>query len=327
MSQTHLTLNPFLISPMKRFGKFHDTHLAGIAVLQGDFEKVVDLIMRPKEGEPPKILEARQKWQKRFNQLKNDASSNERAKAEASCAKFVLRSLGRFMASEVSVLESLSRNPLDYKRAFSCISKTMRMMFLHAVQSLLWNKVASFRIESLGRKILAGDLVVVEDENTPVKVVTEDDIAYNKYSLEDVVLPLLGTKSERPVNESGKLFGTLLEEIGITVDMFKNVQNRDLSFPGDYRKLICRPADVDFSIVEYNDPVQPLLQTDLMKLNGVQVLENSTNSSGEKDKTPLLGMVVGFTLPSSAYATIALRELMKKPTSSEYQKELGLGSA
>jgi hypothetical protein len=35
-------------------------------------------------------------------------------------------------------------------------------------------------------------------------------------------------------------------------------------------------------------------------------------------------MVVGFTLPPSSYATIALRELMKKPTSADYQKRLQL---
>jgi tRNA pseudouridine13 synthase len=213
----------------------------------------------------------------------------------------------------------------------------MRMMFLHAAQSLLWNQVASFRIEKLGRKIIVGDLVYAQNDgngnsqrkngstkdSASVKVVTEEDIAAAKYQLDDVVIPLLGTKSKRPENESGKLFDELLEENGLNVSMFKKIQDRDISCPGDYRKLICRPGDVDFAIVEYRDPYQPLLQTDLMKLTGVEVLKDGNNDgNGEK---PLLGMVVGFTLPSSAYATIAIRELMKRPTSSEYQKELGLG--
>ena len=37
-----------------------------------------------------------------------------------------------------------------------------------------------------------------------------------------------------------------------------------------------------------------------------------------------VAMVIGFTLPPSAYATVALRELMKRPTSTEYQTELKL---
>jgi len=309
----------------QRFGKFHDTHLAGIAVLQQDFEKVVEIIMRPKEEEQPWVKEARQKWQQRFSELATTATTDERAKAEAECARFVAKGLGRFMSSEVSVLGSLSRNPLDYKRAYSCIGKTMRMMFVHAVQSLLWNKVASFRIEKLGRDVVIGDLVMgPETTSQNVMVVTQEDITLNKYQLDDVVLPLLGTKSQLPENESGKLYEQVLEEIGVKAEMFQKIQDRDITCPGDYRKLICRPKDVDYSIVEYNDPVQPLLQTDLMKLTGTKVLEEKL---ADENVAPLLGMVVGFTLPSSAYATIALRELMKKPTSSEYQKDLDLGGS
>lgn len=308
---------------MQRFGKFHDTHLCGVALLQGDFEQIVEIIMRPKEGEQQHIADARRSWNQRFARLMpadEVTTENARKKAESDCASQVVRSFGRFMASEVALMECLSRYPLDYKRAFSCIGKTMRMMFMHAVQSLLWNKVTSFRIETMGREIVVGDLVFASDDTTSeVKHVTEEDIAAKKYSLVDVVVPLLGTKSLRPANELGKLFDSLMQEIGINADMFVKIQDRDLNCPGDYRKILCRPSDVDFTIVEYKDPVQPLLQTDLMALNGVPVLDDA--DEGEK---PLLGMVVGFTLPSSAYATIALRELMKKPTSSEYQKGLSL---
>merc|ERR1712226_104649 len=38
----------------------------------------------------------------------------------------------------------------------------------------------------------------------------------------------------------------------------------------------------------------------------------------------LIGMVISFTLPPSSYATIALRELMRRPTSMEYQTLLML---
>lgn len=318
----------------QRFGKFHDTHLAGILLLKGDFEGLVDIIMKPKEGEQQRIVEERRKWQKRFEKVADDDDTKEaRAKAEAACAKLVVRSLGRFMSSEVSILESLSRNPLDYKRAFSCINRTMKMMFLHAVQSLIWNKVASFRIQTMGREVLEGDLVLTQNGSSEegskgpssVKLVTKDEVSAKAYKLEDVVIPLLGTQTIKPGNKSGELFDTLLQEMNLTAEMLQNIQDRDLSCPGDYRKLICRPVDVDLSIVDYSDPFQPLLQTDLMKLNGVPVLGNGCEQIEEDKK--LLGVIVGFTLPSSAYATIALRELMKKPTSSEYQKELGLGAA
>ncbi|KAL7525900.1 hypothetical protein ACHAXR_001207, partial [Thalassiosira sp. AJA248-18] len=51
---------------MQRFGKFHDTHEVGIAIMKGDFEGAVDIIMREKTDESPRIAAARQQWAKRF---------------------------------------------------------------------------------------------------------------------------------------------------------------------------------------------------------------------------------------------------------------------
>mmetsp|Transcript_14500 Transcript_14500/g.25144 ORF Transcript_14500/g.25144 Transcript_14500/m.25144 type:complete len:104 (+) Transcript_14500:2-313(+) len=102
--------------------------------------------------------------------------------------------------------------------------------------------------------------------------------------------------------------------------MFKGVQDRELVVNGDYRKVVCHPTDFDYTIKEYFDPLQPLLQTDLMKVQG----EDITIEPKKEGETSKLAMIVGFTLPSSSYATIALRELMKHPTSNEFQKELKL---
>jgi tRNA pseudouridine13 synthase len=114
---------------------------------------------------------------------------------------------------------------------------------------------------------------------------------------------------------------TMDSELGVTVNLFKKVQDRDLAIYGDYRKLICRPKDFDFDIKEYYDPLQPLIQTDLMKLDGDNIEIQPKKEENEKVK---VAMIVGFSLPSSSYATIALRELTKKPTSNEYQMELKL---
>jgi tRNA pseudouridine13 synthase len=84
--------------------------------------------------------------------------------------------------------------------------------------------------------------------------------------------------------------------------------------------LICTPKDVTFAVKVYHDPLQPLLNTDLMELSGSKVGETKT----EDEPATLFGMVIGFTLPPSSYATIALRELTKRPTSSEYQSKLEL---
>jgi tRNA pseudouridine13 synthase len=310
---------------VQRFGKFHDTHHTGIAVLQGDFEKAVDVIMKIKEGEREEATKARELWHQRFAGCNGD-----RAPAEKGCAAQLLRQFHRSMTAEVAIVQSLARFPLDYKRAFGSIPKTLRMMFIHALQSYLWNAVASHRVQ-MADDCLEGDLVFTsegkgqDDGLASVRTLSAQDIASGQYTLLDIVLPLIGTKTRNPENACGDLFDKLLAEQGVTMEMMRNVLDRDLHCAGDYRKLVCRPTDVDCHIVEYTDPLQPLLQTDLMKLNGVQV-EAVADSARDtvREKGLLLGLVVGFTLPSSSYATIFLRELMKRPTSSEFQRELKL---
>lgn len=283
-------------------------------MLQGDFRKAIDIFMAPKPDDRPDSAKARKDWQDRF-------LNGETAESEAAAAKRVLKGLNRFMTAENSAMQSLSRYPQDYKRAFTCIPKTLRMMFLHAVQSLVWNRAASHRVTMNKTEVLTGDLVVIESTETPeIHVVTSEDIANNRFSIVDVVLPLIGTKSRFPENEMCDLMKKLLQDLGVTVNSFKNVQDKDLALNGDYRKLLCRPADFDFEIKEYYDPKQPLIQTDLMKLTG----EDIVISPAEEGQNKKIAMIVGFTLPSSSYATVALRELMKKPTSSEYQKDLKL---
>lgn len=304
---------------VQRFGKKYDTHLTGVAVLQGDYERAVDIILSPSSDERENIARAKKRWQERFQEQGVD-----RAQVESKCARNVVTELDRFMTSEIAVLNSLARYPLDYKRAFTCITKTMRMMFLHAVQSYIWNQVASHRIQVIGHSVVKGDLVYAREGGSEVKVVSDDDLAAFTYSIEDVVLPLVGAKTIYPDNSCALLFDELLQTHNLARDCFSQVQDRELALVGDYRKLICHPSDVDFEVLEYKGTKQPLLQTDLMKLQGINVdLRSGTSDSDQR----LYALRVGFTLPTSSYATIALRELMKRPTSGDYQRTLDLGDA
>ena len=251
------------------------------------------------------------------------------------------------MSAEIAILQSLVRKPFDYKKAFSCISKNLRMMFIHAVQSLIWNRATSHRIAKMDReKVLVGDLVpnpnkVENSTESKVHVVTEEDVETKKYIMEDVLVPVVGTKTVFPTNALGVVLKDLLGDLGLTVEMFRTIQDREIRANGDYRKAIIHPKDFDYHIREYYHPLQPLLQTDLMKLNGEEItieppppndekeeeLSSSSSSSSPSPSPPpkpLIAMVVGFTLPSSSYATIALRELTKCPTSNEFQSKLKL---
>ncbi|KAL3816183.1 hypothetical protein ACHAXA_007301 [Cyclostephanos tholiformis] len=338
---------------MQRFGKYYDTHLVGIAIMKGDFERAIDIIMEEKPDEYPRIAEARRRWARRFESINASSDENSAREAEMKCARAIQNSLGRFMNCENSIVSSLSRHPRDYKRAFCSIAKNMRSMFLHAYQSYLWNMVASHRIESGGStEVRVGDLVLTEDKPSheggggtsglkgkDVKIIEEQDLKDTRYSITDVVLPLAGSKIKYPSGLSGDFFDELLRKDGIKKSYFARIGtvDREIALGGDYRKLICKPEDVSFEIRMYQDPLQPLLQTDLMKVNNVDVAAITLCSSDEQQRQNLnqeddqeesnemiFGMSIGFSLPPSSYATIALRELTKRSTSSEYQSKLQL---
>jgi tRNA pseudouridine13 synthase len=355
----------------QRFGKYHNTHITGLAIVQGDYRTAVDTILCPpilddqngengvctaQQGNNALIRAAQIQWRDRFRAVQDDVSIEARSEIERDAARQMLNVMNHYMQSEIAILQSLCRFPLDYEKAFACITKTMRMMFIHAVQSLFWNKCASYRIDTLGQDIAVGDLVlarsttVADDgkhelysgengEGCPeVVVVTEMDVMNGRYGLDDVVLPLVGVKTRNPDNTSGLYLDSLLAEYKISREMINTLQHRDFHCSGDYRKLICRPNNVEYEIIRYEDELQPLLQTDLMKLSGIDVPHRINNQSHADENSidvastsqltntaSLLGMVIGFTLPSSSYATICLRELMKRPTSSEYQRQLNFG--
>lgn len=346
---------------MQRFGKNKDTHKVGIAVLQGNFKSAVDIILSLPESDKAKPIEdlddyrrAMLKWSTRFDSVKVDSDDEEELKkakleAERKCAGEILKGLRRFMLIEISLMSSLSRMPGNYKVAFKSIAKNTQLMYVHAVQSYIWNHAASHRAiayhnykkEGASDGVLKGDLVLVENKSEDqggsgtsglrgksVKVVTEDDVSSGKYSLKDVVLPLVGSMVKYPetddVNES--LYDKIVtKELGLSGKkvMERNQDgNMEFSLGGDYRRFICRPNDVTYELREYKDPIETLIQTDLMKVQGTEL---SCEKRTQGDNTSkLLGLVVGFTLPPSSYATIALRELTKRPTSTDYQSKLVL---
>ena len=130
---------------------------------------------------------------------------------------------------------------------------------------------------------------------------------------------------------------------------------RDFALPGDYRPLLVKPKDVEWTFLRYDIATEQLVQTDLEKLlaseagradvaselrhdtadgitsNDTQesvttTAATTTGTTTETTDSPkegrFLALTVAFSLGSSQYATMCLREIMKIPTSSAYQKTL-----
>jgi tRNA pseudouridine13 synthase len=80
----------------------------------------------------------------------------------------------------------------------------MRLMYIHAYQSYIWNMVASERVKLHGLKPIIGDLVY---DKTKIgkhycNIIKLDDNNINLYEIDDVVLPLPGHNVVYPNNES-----------------------------------------------------------------------------------------------------------------------------
>lgn len=85
---------------------------------------------------------------------------------------------------------------------------------------------------------------------------------------------------------------------------------------GAYRKLIVRPEKLTWQLVRHATDTDNLIRSDLEELRGEPGVETTEDGA-------LRSLLVQFELPSSTYATMVLREILKEDTSSAYQAKLG----
>ena len=139
----------------QRFGTTRPiTHLVGKALVQGNIEEAAMLFLaKPSPDEHPTSMAARKELQ------------------ESQDFKRALVAFPSQLRYERLMLTHLAEVPGDFVGAFRCLPLKLRMLFVQAYQSLLFNRFLSERIKrgfSLG-KAEAGDFVVnVERSGLPM---------------------------------------------------------------------------------------------------------------------------------------------------------------
>ncbi|XP_050414065.1 pseudouridylate synthase 7 homolog isoform X2 [Patella vulgata] len=301
--QSHGFINYF---GMQRFGTTTvSTHSVGKAILRENYKLAVDLILRPRDGDDKSMIGCRKIW------------------SETKDAKKMLDKLPAYHNIEKSVLYVLSKQGSNmYYNALQAIPRNLRLLYVHSYQSYIWNSMVSRRIQLYGFKLVEGDLVLNTDDNSKgeskmdIKPVVIDEDNMKDYSILDVVLPLPGYEMIYPTNNVGELYKELLAEDGIDITNMKT-KHKDFSVPGTYRKMVVKPTHVNKRIIYYNDHTMSLALSDLDILNGV---EEPKSIEGGKWKA----LKLEFSLPTSAYATMALREILKIDTSWAHQSTLNV---
>lgn len=276
---------------LQRFGRGGgevSTDAIGRALLSGNFKAACSMILDPRPDESNKsIAAARAIWK-------------ETGDAQQALEAFPFR-----CSAERAILHHFckSGHETDYQGAISSINRELRLMYLHAVQSLWWNAAASKRSQLFGNEsCVIGDLVLNESTGQ-VEIVSQESL--NSFTIFNVVLPIIGhSTSLFPKNELGDYLKSLIANHSEIFEKDKWKHLWDL--PGGHRHLLQKPKNFEFKIYSYNEADEEL--------------PPATNAL----IGPLKAVEFKFTLPTSAYATMLLRELFPKDssTSGDFHKNI-----
>lgn len=89
---------------------------------------------------------------------------------------------------------------------------------------------------------------------------------------------------------------------------------------GAYRKALLKPAGLNWYFMKYNTENDTLIRSDVEEIRGEK--EPKSIESGTQK-----ALILEFSLPSSSYATMALREILKSDTSVAHQMQLQQATA
>ncbi|NXL90661.1 PUS7L protein, partial [Alectura lathami] len=265
----------------QRFGQGQNvqTDQIGLALLNEKMVKAVKLFFTPEDTDDP------------VNKAKRYFLQTEDAKG-------TLVMLPEFKVREKMLLRALNRygvNEEGCAKGWLSIPHSMRIFYVHAYCSKIWNEAASYRLKTYGSKVVEGDLVCSEENdeslslNDKVHVVTALEEAANKYSIHQVVLPVVGHSIKYPSNKVGQWYHERLSKDELQTCKFR-VSPLQLNIPGCYRHILKNVQNLSYFLEGGEE--------------GIKIEDDRLNESK-------MSLHISFDLDPSCYATVCLREIMK----------------
>ncbi|KAM4748582.1 pseudouridylate synthase PUS7L [Rhinophrynus dorsalis] len=268
----------------QRFGKVQNgqSHEIGLALLKDEMENAVKLLFTPDALEDP-------------------VNNAKKFFLQTGDVKGTLALMPDYKIRERLLLRALNRYGMNHDgcvRGWLSIPHSMRIFYIHAFCSKVWNEAASYRFLMYGSKVVEGDLILCNlhaNEKSllsdRVHIVTAVEAESNMYSIHQVVLPMPGHSIKYPTNKVGQWYNESLAKVGLQECKFR-VCSLQLNLPGCYRHIIKHPNNLSYEL---------LLESKEEKENKTECIKNSSKQS----------LVIKFELDSSCYATVCLREMMK----------------
>ncbi len=254
---------------VQRFGSLRPiTHIVGKHIIKGEFEKAaMAYAANPVPAENEEAREAR-----RFIQETHDFSEG-------------LNRLPKALMFERIVVGHLAQRPDDFPGAIMAMPRNLQMMFVHAYQSYLFNRILSERIRR-GMPLnepLVGDVVLPVDKDglpdhdkyIPVTKANLDLVATQvRNGRAYVSVVLFGSESELAKGVPGEIEAAIVATEGIDRQDFIVPIIPECSSTGSRREIVAKYSELSYS-VNYRD------------------------------------LEIGLALGKGCYATTFLREIMK----------------
>ena len=263
---------------LQRFGTFRpNSHLLGRFILENDFKKAYEeLVITTYSSELPQSRKVREELRK----------TGDLEKA--------YNSFPKSLNYERTIIKYLLDNPGDYEGAINHLPKYLIKLLISSFQSYLFNKLISLRYKkgiSLTKPIKGDVFNILDEENgnkTQIKYLYNglyDQFLQEAYELNraKIVFPLIGYNTNLDEFPSIKsLVLEILDNEGISSDIFTNKLLETYEFKGSFRSIITKPL-------------------------GLKILEY-TNDDLFQNRYKLK---VEFSLQKGSYATLLLREIVK----------------
>ena len=238
----------------QRFGNRDTNVQIGISILKGELEEAVMLFLTSTKNE----------------ELESSIEARERLSKEMNFSK-ALEYFPKYLKYERTMLDSLSRNPTDFARALRLLPRQLLLMFVHSVESQIFNLALESRIKGgniepdPNAKFCPPNFYGFPDVS---KVEKFSNGASKQFELGNII----GYNS-KPEDLSAIETKTM-ESFGLSVDDFKVKRIPEANCKGAYRSILA--PYLGFS---------------------------SAGTDG--------GILLWFSLPAGSYATTLLSEFMR----------------
>nr|CDJ85894.1 Pseudouridine synthase domain containing protein [Haemonchus contortus] len=200
---------------------------------------------------------------------------------DASQALRYLKGSQAYASIEAIIFKCLARGGTWQKCITEALPMNLRSLYVHAYQSLLWNKVVSRRITENGTTVQADD-VGQDGKKLP-----------SEASPFDIYIPLPGEASNFEKNYVSRWYEEMLTADDLSMSSFSTLEDR-FALGETARPMLIRPVDVKWRFIRYSDPRAHLqfslpsgcyATVALRQITGTDMGKNSMKIHAEAAKT------------------------------------------